>query len=636
MMPDITLNPHFIYPNLLLLIPLWLLAVIIYNYLIRFKPNQNLNWDDLVDKVLQPFVISGYITEDNKTHQKNKNSRAKVTTWLITLAGLFTLLALSGPSLHKRKVALYEDQQGLVIALDLSASMLAQDIQPSRLQRAKFAIIDLLKQRRTGYVALVVFAGDAFAVTPLTNDVETIFAQLTHMSPLIMPTQGSRLDKAIVQSTGLLANAGYHTGKILLITDGLSNLSESVNAAHLAHEKGYEVSALAIGTEAGATIPAILDKNLGTGSSSGSSMGLDKNQVLLNKEGNKVIATLDSDNKEDLQAVVNAGNGILLVSTLDNSRIPTLVNRYKASKKLGTSTKSTLEFPINAGIWLLFPVVLIVLLLFHRGLIWVLYVIVLVPGIVLMPSKKVYAADSDLSSGLSSSANSDWSWDSLWLNSKQQARKILINPSKGQQYQTQINIQTILEKQIFSDNYWKAATAYRAKNYELAIELYTKENSAEAWYNKGNALVKINKLEAALAAYQTALEKQPEHEDASFNINLVRKRQAEIANATRKDNSKDNPVFELTSSPRSSGSQTENNKYSKDKKLLQSIDQEQVSLKLKQKREQKREQSAFDKQWLNSIPDDPSGLWRRKFLFQYKKQYQEKQPEQEQVEEQQW
>lgn len=631
MMPDITLNPHFIYPNLLLLIPLWLLAVFVYTRLIGFKPNQDRNWDDLVDKVLQPFVISGYATEDNEFNQrKQRNKSSRITTWLITLAGLLTLLALSGPSLHKRQVALYENQQGLVIALDLSASMLAQDIQPSRLQRAKFAIIDLLKQRKTGYTALVVFAGDAFAVTPLTNDVETIFAQLTHMSPSIMPTQGSRLDKAIFHSTDLLTNASYHTGKILLITDGLSNLSKSIDAAHLAHEKGYEVSALAIGTEAGATIPVSLDN----GSDGGLDASLEKNLVLLNKEGNKVIATLNSNNKEDLQAVVKAGNGILLVSTAGNSSIPTLVNRYKASKKLGTPTKSTLEFPINAGVWLLFPVVLIVLLLFHRGLIWVLCVIMLLPSVVLMPSQEVYAADSGLS--LSSDWSSDWSWDSLWLNSKQQARKILINPSKHQQYQDQVDIKTIQEKQVFSDNYWKAATAYRAKNYELAIELYTKENSAEAWYNKGNALVKTDKLEAALAAYQTALEKQPEHKDAGFNLNLVRKRQEEIAKAARKDNSKDKPTFELTSSPHSSSSQTENNKYSKDKKLLQSIDQEQVSLRLEQKIEKNREQRAFDKQWLNSIPDDPSGLWRRKFLFQYKKQYQKKQPKQEQVEEQQW
>ena len=631
MTPDITLNPHFIYPNLLLLIPLWLLAVVVYNRLIRFKPNQERNWDNLVDKVLQPFVISGFTTEDNELNQrKQRNKSSRITTWLIALAGLLTLLALSGPSLHKRQVALYEDQQGLVIALDLSASMLTQDIQPSRLQRAKFAIIDLLKQRKTGYTALVVFAGDAFSVTPLTNDVETIFAQLTHMSPSIMPTQGSRLDKAIFHSTDLLTNASYHTGKILLVTDGLSNLSKSIDAAHLAHKKGYEVSVLAIGTEAGATIPVSLDNGL----NGGLDASLDKNSVLLNKEGNKVIASLNSDNKEDLQAVVNAGNGILLVSAAGNSSIPILVNRYKASKKLGTSTKNTLEFPINAGVWLLFPVVLIVLLLFHRGLIWVLCVIMLLPSIVLMPSQEVYAADSGLS------LNSDWSWDSLWLKSKQQARKILINPSKHQQYQDQVDIKTIQEKQVFSDNYWKAATAYRAKNYELAIELYTQENSAEASYNKGNALVKTDELEAALAAYQTALEKQPEHKDAGFNLNLVRKRQEEITKAARKDNpndnSKDKPTFELTSSPRSTKSQTENNKYSQDKKLLQSIDQEQVSLRLEQKIEKNREQRAFDKQWLNSIPDDPSGLWRRKFLFQYKKQYQKKQPKQEQVEEQQW
>lgn len=614
MISDINFNPHFIYPYLLLLMPMWLIAVYGYNRLWKNKNYNKKHWDALIDKPLQPFVISGYKDSDNGSHKDSHRTR---TTVLVALAGLIALLALSGPSLHKRQLPLYEDQQGLVIALDLSASMLAQDVQPNRLQRAKFAVIDLLKQRKTGYAALVVFAGDAFAVSPLTNDVETIFAQLTHMSPSIMPTQGSRLDKAIIQSMDLLSNTGYYTGKILLVTDGLSNLSKSIDAASLAHDKGYEVSILAIGTEAGATIPV----NVGD---------TDNNhQVLLNKNGDKVIATL---NAEDLQAVVKAGNGLLLLSTVGDSNISTLLNRYKAGKKFGTNDTNTLEFPINAGIWLLFPVLLLVLLLFRRGLIWVVCVIVL------LPVNEVYAA------------NPDWNWDSLWLNSQQQARKILAKTgsassengsengsetsskkSSENNRQNQRIIQTIQAEQVFTDNSWKAATAYRAKNYPLAVELYSQEDSADAWYNKGNALARMHNLEDAIKAYQIALEKQPDHSDASFNLKLVRKRKQEMANADPKDN----PILELIASANSS---TENNVNNK---MLQSTEPQQLSLQIQQRKEQR----AFDKQWLNSIPDDPSGLWRRKFSFQYKAQYQKQYMDQskklfklhaKEAEEQQW
>ncbi len=587
MISDINLYSYFIYPYWLLLIPLWLLVVYGYHLLTLNHHSDTNHWDALVDKPLQPFVISNY-------KGPNQSPCPKKSIGLITLAGLLTLLALSGPSLHKRQVPLYEDQQGLVIALDLSVSMLAQDVQPNRLQRAKFAVIDLLKQRESGYAALVVFAGEAFAVSPLTHDVETIFAQLTHMSPSIMPSQGSRLDKAILQSVDLLSNTGYYTGKILLVTDGLSNLSKSIDAANLAHNKGYEVSILAIGTKAGATIPV-------------NAVDADTNpQVLLNKNGDKVIATLNVDDIEDLTAVAKAGNGLLLLSTIGDSTIHTLLNRYKTEKILGTNDTTTLEFPINAGIWLLFPVLLLVLLLFRRGLIWILCVIVL------LPTNEVYAA------------NPSWNWDNLWLNSQQQARKILVTmgndkPEKHSENssensvedssQNQRIIQVIQDNKVFTDNSWKAATAYRAKDYPLAVELYSRESSADAWYNKGNALARMYNLGDAIKAYQVVLEKQPDHSDASFNLKLVRQRKQEIANA----NLKNNPILELTASANPSAENNVNNK------MLQSAEQ-QLLLQIQQEKEQR----AFDKQWLNSIPDDPSGLWRRKFSFQYKTQHEDK------------
>ena len=126
----------------------------------------------------------------------------------LLLASFLAIAALAGPTVQRLPQPLFREESALVIALDLSASMQAQDVAPTRLSRAKFKIHDLLAARDRGQTALVVFAGRAFPVTPLTDDVRTIESQLDVMEPALMPSPGSDVAGAIAACAALLTQAG--------------------------------------------------------------------------------------------------------------------------------------------------------------------------------------------------------------------------------------------------------------------------------------------------------------------------------------------------------------------------------------------------------------------------------------------
>lgn len=179
--------------NLHLLRPWWLLAIIPAAALIWFytrSHSQSRSWAAIIDKRLLPHVLQG----NNNVISKRRHWRHFILLFL--LASLL-IVALAGPAFEQRPQPVFKTQSALVLVLDLSRSMDAADIKPSRLGRAHYKLSDILKQRREGQTALIAYAADAFVVSPLTDDAATIEAQLTALQTGIMPAQGSRLDRAL-------------------------------------------------------------------------------------------------------------------------------------------------------------------------------------------------------------------------------------------------------------------------------------------------------------------------------------------------------------------------------------------------------------------------------------------------------
>ena len=230
---------HFLRPDWLWALPLVILATA----LLAHRRLAAGSWQNVVSATLAPFVLS---------HSQNKQGQYR--WWLLGLGGVLAVVALAGPAWQRIEQPVFRSDQALVIALDMSRSMDAQDVAPSRLLRARLKILDILERRNGGQTAMVVYSSNAFTVTPLATDTDTIAALVNSLSTDIMPSRGSYPIAAINKGQQLLENAGATFGEILLVTDGGTSPAAERVARDL-KEFGYTLSVLAVGTRDGAPIP---------------------------------------------------------------------------------------------------------------------------------------------------------------------------------------------------------------------------------------------------------------------------------------------------------------------------------------------------------------------------------------------
>ena len=187
----------------------------------------------------------------------------------------------------------HEKREGIevLIALDISNSMLAQDVIPSRLEKSKLLIEDLVDHFTNDKVGLVVFAGDAFVQLPITNDYVSAKMFLQNINPSLITTQGTDLARAISLSQSCFTQREHIGRAIIVITDGEDHEGGSLEAAREAYKKGINVFILGVGTSKGAPIP---DGNGG---------------YLKDNSGQTVLSAL---NEQMCQQVAKAGNGVYI------------------------------------------------------------------------------------------------------------------------------------------------------------------------------------------------------------------------------------------------------------------------------------------------------------------------------------
>ncbi|MEO8922707.1 MAG: VWA domain-containing protein, partial [Caldimonas sp.] len=184
---------HFIHP-------LWLLALVPLAWLAwrACQPGGDNPWRRIVDARLLPLLMVG------QTDARG----SRTVLWLVAAGWLIATLALADPAWERKPQPVFQTNAARVVVLDLSSSMNASDLKPSRLARARYKVDDVLALGAEGQTGLVVYAGDAFTVTPLTRDVNTIRAQLGALAPDLMPSDGSRADLGLLKAGELLRHAG--------------------------------------------------------------------------------------------------------------------------------------------------------------------------------------------------------------------------------------------------------------------------------------------------------------------------------------------------------------------------------------------------------------------------------------------
>src|SRR5690606_26542419 len=198
---------HFLRPLwLLALVPLTALLWLAHRHRERGGP-----WRRVIAPALLPLLVGD---GDGPT------SRGRRLGAAMAAASLLACVALAGPTWERIPLPANKQNSALVILFDLSPSMLAEDLKPNRLTRARLKTIDLLNRHREGSVALVAWAGDAHVVAPLTEDAGTLIALLPALEPDIMPEAGSNPELALEKGLVLAMNGGHLAGDILFVTDG--------------------------------------------------------------------------------------------------------------------------------------------------------------------------------------------------------------------------------------------------------------------------------------------------------------------------------------------------------------------------------------------------------------------------------
>lgn len=468
---------HFQHPEwLLALIPAALLLWLMYR-----PVSQDTPWKKVIDPVLQPLFLSV--------------SHGKSTQWVLGLLGLgwlLAVLAMADPVWQQYPRPVVQSSNAHVIVLDLSRSMEIGDLKPSRLNRARFKINDILQQKEEGQIGLVAFAGDAFTVSPLTRDADTIRALLPSLTPSLMPVQGSRVDLGLLKAGELLKQAGLSQGQILLIADGTDKLDGklAINAAKQLKAEGYSVSVLGVGTRMGGPIPNATDP-----------------------QGKPIVVKLDEQN---LQAVAKAGHGTYRLIQGSDADINTLL---AASDKLtlNQQSSSTVNTDMKSQDWKSQGPLFILLLLpfaalaFRRGWLLSLGLVVIVSAGTGMPKPVMAAEESSVldQASIPSSASSSSNLANLWQRPDQRAAKAL----NAGDYET--------ASQLAKDPMRLGSAEYKRGQYEKALHAFSQATGADAAYNKGNALAKLNKLKEAIATYDEALKADPTLKDAQINKQRV-------------------------------------------------------------------------------------------------------------------
>ncbi len=250
-------------------------------------------------------------------------SRPGLKFVLLMLAVFFLVLGMAGPQFGSKLTSVKRKGIDVIIALDVSNSMLAQDIQPSRLERAKQAISRMVDQMSSDKIGLVVFAGEAYTQLPITTDYVSAKLFLDAISPDMIPVQGTAIGKAIDLASNSFGPDDKAKKAIILITDGENFEDDAVRAASAAAEKGIIVYTIGIGSPQGAPVP--VEGNYG------------QQNFHKDKEGNVVISKL---NEELLQQIAVAGGGMYVRANNSNIGLNTVMNA------LGKLQKTEIESQI--------------------------------------------------------------------------------------------------------------------------------------------------------------------------------------------------------------------------------------------------------------------------------------------------
>jgi len=450
---------HFLRPEWLLLLP----GLAVLELLLKKRQRR----DDPFDHIIAPALLK------HLRLARPKRSLFSPDSALVVLIVLLSLV-LAGPSWQQQPSPLAEDNAPLVILMDVSASMNATDVAPSRGERARQKLTDLLARVSDKKVAIIVFAGSAHTVLPLTNDHDIARNYLSGIRTGMAPRAGKFPEYALPSVDRVLAKA-RRSASILLISDGIGSNSNVLFKAWCATNP-HQLIVYGIGSPNPEQSTSPLDER-----------GL---QALANDcDANYVDDSIDT---QDINTIVNSlSDGYNIV---DNEALPWL----------------------DSGYPLVFVAMALALLWFRRG--WTRVWAWLLAPALLLPQHELLAQDRPLESALAITADAPVQhakssiletllddFIRLWLTPDQYGRLLLEAgyPEKA--------------AHVFANPIWQATAHYYAEDFIRAASLFTRQDSLAAQFNRANALAHGRDYVRALSIYNQLLLRDPLFPGAKAN-----------------------------------------------------------------------------------------------------------------------
>ena len=267
-----------------------------------------------------------------------------IKIFLFLLGLTFLVLALMEPKWGYTWEEMKREGRDIIVAVDVSRSMLAQDIAPSRLERAKRAILDLMQIMQGDRIGLVAFAGSAFVQCPLTLDYGAAKMFLSELDPSLIPKGGTQIGEAIIKSVNAFEGNERNTRALILITDGENLQGDLDNAIKMAKEKGVKIFCIGIGTPSGSPIQITDEKGRKT--------------YITDRSGNQVLSKLNEETLQKIALETGGAYAQAVASGLELDAIYTKRIANMDTKELDSSKKKHYEhrfqWPVCAAFFCFF------------------------------------------------------------------------------------------------------------------------------------------------------------------------------------------------------------------------------------------------------------------------------------------
>ncbi|CAM3010449.1 VWA domain-containing protein [Pseudomonas plecoglossicida] len=483
-----------------------------------------------LDGIIAPHLVAHLLI----TPQEKRRLRP---VHLLGAILIFGALAAAGPTWEQDLPDFLDDRAPLILAVDLSPSMDADDVPPSRLAAVRHTLHDLVMRRGGARTALVAYAGSAHLVLPATDDPALLDTFIQALATDLMGKPGKDALGAIDQALRLL-DAEKAPGSLVLLTDGADASQFDAIAKRLAGSP-LQVLVLAVGSQSSGPLR--------------DAQGLPR----LDAQGRPVQGDFDSQGLQGLAKAAGAPLGSLSLNDDDLDWIELHAQRHF---KAASGLDAQLHWK-DAGYWLCWPLLLLVLFSVRRG-----WRVNWLPGLLL----------ALLLGGAAEPARAGALADAFFT-ADQQGRWAFDHEHYPQ------------AAARFHDPYWKGVAAYQAADFQAALTSLGKVDTAPAWFYQGNSYVRLFKFEQAIAAYQQALRLQPQFAEAKANLAL-----AEALLKDYEDQQEASPPNE------------------KPDKVVE----DQTPAAGGQQQQQQTPQAASDQLWLNNLTTSPAQFLKRKFALQ--------------------